>query len=242
MSTIFQCAGGRSGPVAGILLVGLLGLAAPLRSGEISGKVEISRALTKRRVMVPGYSIRGPVMPAKPKPAVDITQNELQRVAIYLEPAIATGMPSSTPQHLEIGQRSQRFSSELLIIPTGSTISFPNYDPIFHNVFSLSKARTFDLGFYPAGETREVKFNQPGVVQVFCHLHPDMSSAVVIAPSPWYGRPDAEGNFSFTDLPAGEYRVVVWHRSAGYFIRKVRLNETDSLNLDFRIPIKELPE
>jgi len=124
----------------------------------------------------------------------------------------------------------------------GSTVSFPNEDPIFHNVFSLSKARAFDLGYYPAGETREVKFDAPGIAQVYCHLHSDMSAAVVVVPTQWYSQPDEHGSFSFPGLPAGSYRVVLWHKSAGFFIRKVELEEAGTLDFSFKIPIKEHPQ
>ncbi len=102
-----------------------------------------------------------------------------------------------------LNQQGSRFDPELIVVPTGSTIQFPNLDPIFHNVFSLSKARKFDLGYYPEGQSRSVKFNDAGVVQVYCHIHANMYAAIVVTDSPWYVKPEADGSFSFSNVPAG---------------------------------------
>src|SRR6202034_1246704 len=100
--------------------------------------------------------------------------------------------PASTtvPQ---IAQVDRRFSPDLLVVPVGSTVSFPNMDPIFHNIFSLSKPKAFDLGSYNKGETRKVVFAKPGVVEVYCHLHPNMAAIIVVTPNRWYARSDRSG-------------------------------------------------
>ena len=84
---------------------------------------------------------------------------------------------------------------DLVVVPVGSTVSFPNMDPIFHNIYSLSKPRTFDLGSYDKGETRKVMFPKPGIVDVYCHLHPNMAATIVVTPNRWYARPDRSGQF-----------------------------------------------
>ena len=98
---------------------------------------------------------------------------ERSRVVIYIE---GTGSPADHPITETITQTGRRFSPELVVIPAGSSVSFPNMDPIFHNVFSLSKAKSFDLGNYSKGETRVVSFSKPGIVYVDCHLHPNMAA------------------------------------------------------------------
>ena len=82
-------------------------------------------------------------------------------------------------------QRNLRFDPDLLIVPTGSKVLFPNLDPVFHNIFSLSRTQTFDLGYYAEGKSREVVFSRPGIVQVYCHVHPEMYGVVVVTPSRW---------------------------------------------------------
>ena len=132
-----------------------------------------------------------------------------------------------------------RFDPEILVIPVGSTVSFPNGDPIFHNVFSLSKPKQFDLGYYPVGQSRTVKFDKAGVVQVYCHLHPQMSAAILIVDSSWYTQPDEDGTFPFLKIPAGTYELVAWHKSAGFFKRRVELSETGSIKVDLTIPLRD---
>jgi hypothetical protein len=138
-----------------------------------------------------------------------------------------------------LDQKNTRFEPEILVIPIGSTVSFPNSDPVFHNVFSLSKAKQFDLGYYPAGQSRTVKFERLGVVQVYCHLHPQMSAAVLVVPSAWHTKPLKDGAFSLSGIPAGTQTLVAWHKSAGFFRRKVELSENGSVEVELTIPIRE---
>ena len=205
-------------------------------AGEIKGHVLISRRLTKPRVSVPSYQIRGPS--ALPPGAPLTLADEFKKTTIYLETASAIPGP---PVAASLSQKGQRFEPGIVIIPVGSSVSFPNQDPIFHNVFSLSPARQFDLGYYPAGQTRELKFDQAGIVQVYCHLHPDMNAVIIVVPTPWYLQPDASGSFSFPSLPAGPYTVVVWHRSAGFFRRSVEVSDQNVVDLSFEIPVQEAP-
>ena len=107
-----------------------------------------------------------------------------------------------------MAQEGTAFVPNLLIVPAGSAVSFPNHDPIFHNVFSYSSAKSFDLGRYPRGETRTVTFDAPGVVRVFCEIHASMYASIVVTASPWHVLVPAGGDFQFTDLPAGDYHLL----------------------------------
>jgi hypothetical protein len=112
----------------------------------------------------------------------------------------------------------------VLAVPVGSTVAFPNSDPVFHNVFSLSPARPFDLGVFKQGESRDVVFDRPGVVQVLCNLHASMSAYIVVHEEPWAAVSDRGGRLSFRDLPPGRYRLKVWHeRAAEAIAREVQL-------------------
>ena len=95
----------------------------------------------------------------------------------------------------------------MLAVPNGSSVSFPNEDPIFHNVFSLSTPQPFDLGLYRAGATKTRTFTQPAVYYVFCNIHPQMVAFLVVAPSPWVAMAAADGTWRL-DLPAGRYRIT----------------------------------
>jgi plastocyanin len=199
---------------------------------EIQGQLEITRNLTKQRVVLPAYAVRG-VSPHKQ----DLTQSsvkESERVVVYLESDRAPAAPKLTAT---LNQSGQKFDPDMLVIPVGSTVSFPNADPIFHNVFSLSKTRQFDLGNYPSGKTRTVTFDKPGVVQVFCHLHPDMNATILVVPNAWFTRPDDRGAFAFSGLPSGIYQVVVWHKSAGFFKQPIQVSPGSVARISMEIPV-----
>ena len=117
--------------------------------------------------------------------------------------------------------------------------TFPNLDPIFHNVFSLSKPKSFDLGNYPQGHTRNVTFNEPGIVLVNCHLHTNMAATIVITPNQWCTRSDEMGRFSLRDLPPGKHTLVAWHKSAGFFRQTVLVDDSHTAAVEFVIPLDE---
>ncbi len=114
-----------------------------------------------------------------------------------------------------IEQRNKTFAPHIMAVPVGSTVSFPNFDPIFHNVFSLSKARPFDLGMYKNGETREVKLDKPGIVRLGCNLHANMSAYLVVVDAPHYVIVNSDGTYSFKSLAPGKYRVQAWNEQSG---------------------------
>ena len=118
----------------------------------------------------------------------------------------------------------------------GSSVSFANLDPIFHNVFSFSKAKSFDLGNYPKDQTRIGTFSKAGIVLVDCHLHPNMSEVIVVTPNRWGTKADPSGRFVLPGVP-GTYTLVAWHRAAGFFRKTVRATEAAGVSLDFIIPL-----
>lgn len=114
-----------------------------------------------------------------------------------------------------LAQKDQAFVPRVLAIAVGTRVDFPNLDPIYHNVFSLSPVRRFDLGKYPRGDSRQVVFQKPGLVNVYCDIHTDMEAFVLVLPHHGFTRPDASGEFALPDLPAGRYVVKVWHPDLG---------------------------
>ncbi|MFL6245861.1 MAG: hypothetical protein ACJ74H_07545 [Thermoanaerobaculia bacterium] len=110
--------------------------------------------------------------------------------------------------------RSKAFLPHVLAVPAGSTIAFPNEDPITHNLFSLTPGNTFDLGLYRKGAGKSHKFEAPGVVNVYCNVHPNMSAVVHVMTTPYYGFADANGDYSF-DVPPGKYRLTAWNEQGG---------------------------
>lgn len=133
-------------------------------------------------------------------------------VIVWLSPVGDTPRPR-LPQgrRFRIDQQNKRFQPHVLVVPVGSSVDFPNLDPIFHNVFSLFDGKRFDLGLYEAGTTRSVNFTRAGVCYVFCNIHPEMSAVVVAVDSPYYAATGANGSFTMADVPPGRYRLSVWH-------------------------------
>jgi hypothetical protein len=99
----------------------------------------------------------------------------------------------------------------VLAIPVGTTVDFPNHDPILHNVFSASPAKKFDLGMYDQGVSRSVTFDAPGVVRIGCNVHPKMEAFVIVNPNPYVAVTYAQGKYTIANVPAGGYQIRVWH-------------------------------
>jgi plastocyanin len=215
---------------------GLLLFALHVAAGDISGRALVTKRLSKKALSPIVYNLRGAAAPVSPLEAEPV--NEFDRMVVILEPGNAGAkIPSKPPVTEVLKQQGSKFEPEMVVVPVGSTVEFPNADPIFHNVFSLSKARPFDLGYYPRGQSRNVKFNNPGVVQVYCHIHSNMYAAIVVTASPWFEKPSSEGSFSFSNVPPGHYRLTAWHKVAGLHKVEIEVPETGSVNATIRVPV-----
>jgi plastocyanin len=128
---------------------------------------------------------------------------------VWLEgvPAGSWQTPRDTPV---VSQRGARFSPDFVVVVAGQTVQMPNDDRITHNVFSVSPAKKFDLGHYPQGESRTVKFEKPGIVELFCNIHENMHATVVIVPSTFYAQPGSAGQATIAKVPPGNYHLVLW--------------------------------
>jgi plastocyanin len=137
-------------------------------------------------------------------------QASLANVVVWLTPI---GTPTSTPipkTNAKLTQKDKQFLPHLLVVPTGTSVEFPNVDPFFHNVFSLFNGKRFDLGLYEAGSRRSVTFDREGVSYIFCNIHPQMGAVVVSLNSPWFTISDAAGSVVIRDVPPGRYRLNIW--------------------------------
>ena len=206
----------------------------PARAADIEGNVVITRKLTKRKVTAPAPAYERGAAVELASAEEDPLVFERTHVVIYLE-----GQLPSTPITATLEQKNRRFVPETLVVPAGSTVSFPNLDPIFHNVFSLSNPKSFDLGNYPKDHTRTVTFSKPGIVFVHCHLHPNMAAAIVVSPNQWSTKADAAGRFALSGAPPGSYTIVAWHKTAGFFRQAVHVTEHRAAAVQFVIPIDE---
>lgn len=134
---------------------------------------------------------------------------------ISLEPAAGAKTARRVPGTFQMTTRGKTLLPHVLVVPVGSTVTFPNDDPISHNLFSLSTGNEFDLGLYRAGAGKSHTFTAPGLVNVYCNVHPAMSSVIYVMAAPYYGFADESGNFSLADVPPGKYDVVAWNELSG---------------------------
>jgi len=134
-------------------------------------------------------------------------------VVLWLEP-VDRPAPAPPAKRVQMLQRDKRFIPHLIAVPVGSTVDLPNLDPIFHNAFSNFSGQVFDLGLYPPGKTRGQTFKQPGIVRVFCNIHPTMSAVIAVLDTPWYVVTPASGKFSIDGVTPGEYQLHIFHERA----------------------------
>jgi plastocyanin len=196
----------------------------PSGSGRISG-----------RVLVPG----SPAPAARPAVA-DLTASpappiDRRRVVVYLEAAPRQAFSELQPGRARMDQRGQQFVPHVLAVTAGTTVEFPNNDKTFHNVFSLSRVRTFDLGRFAPGRTGSVRFNRPGIVPIFCDIHAHMSSYVLVFGHPFFAVSDENGRYSIEDVPAGDYSLAVWSELGGTPPRRVSVRDGAIAEANFQI-------
>ncbi len=123
----------------------------------------------------------------------------------------------SKPGKAEIVQKGKQFLPHVLVVTSGSRVSFPNRDDLFHNVFAEYRAKKFDLGMYPKGQTRDVVFDKTGVVSVLCNVHSNMSAYVVVVDTPYFAKTDAKGAFTVKGLTGASAKFEAWHETGATF-------------------------
>ena len=209
---------GFRNPVA--VLAAAVGLVASLEAlvsdGTIRGSVEIRRIhlTTEARPAISGLGAPA-VRPLEFRPAV-----------VYLDtaPRGAFDLPEAGREVMD--QRDQTFVPHVLAITVGTIVDFPNSDVTFHNVFSLSKTKTFDLGRYSRGRSKSVRFDRPGVVQVFCDIHSHMSAYILVFAHRYFALTDTSGRFAINGVPPGTYTLAVWYEGEVRETRAVTIPES----------------
>lgn len=192
----------------------------------LRGRVRIESKIQPKSLAINLYSRRGGL----PVPSNAEPTNELQNVVLYIEGDFGTQnqirQPAAT--ELTIRQVNETFVPHVLAVQAGSVVRFPNGDPFFHNVFSLSGAKSFDLGRYPKNQVRSVKFDRPGIVKIFCHIHSHMNAVIFIFDHPYFAVAGTKGDFSLEQLPVGDYTLVAWHERLTPQKKPLRLQSGDN--------------
>jgi len=161
-------------------------------SGTVSGAVEITNSR---------------------EPAVR-RNKDYSGVVLWLEPVDHGDIPVPPPKHAQMVQKDRHFTPHVLAISVGSTVEFPNRDPYYHNAFSNFSGEPFDIGLYPPGTSKSTMFKRPGIVRVFCNIHPTMSAIIAVLPNPWYDLTSATGKFHIANVPTGEYQLRIFYERA----------------------------
>jgi plastocyanin len=221
---------GATSPFADPSPYGALFQADGEQAAAVRGRVEIGIPVTTARP-TNAYPTRSVSPQAPLAPA-----SERRNVVVYLQNAPSRRVP---PSKVEIRQRNETFIPRVVAVTVGSEVEFPNDDPIYHNVFSLSRARTFNLGRYPRGQTRSVRFEQPGIVKVFCDIHSHMSATVMVFDHPWFAIPDEGGRFELPAVPPGNREITAWHERLGDTTVTVRVEPGRPAAADFVLPVPE---
>jgi plastocyanin len=135
-------------------------------------------------------------------------------VVVWLLPASGTTRPPGNGKHARLIQKDKTFTPHVLAIETGTTVDFPNYDPIFHNAFSNFSGQLFDIGLYAPGTSKSFRFQRSGVVRIFCNIHPAMSAVILVVDTPYFTVSGRNGTFEIASVTPGEYRLKVFHERA----------------------------
>jgi plastocyanin len=198
-------------------------------AGTIRGRVEVRRAtpMLERR---PNVADLG----GQPSHAAD--PSDSLRSVVYLESAPAAAFPEVEPLHAVMDQRNETFIPHVLAITAGTTVEFPNSDKTYHNVFSISKARSFDLGRYAAGRSKSIRFDRPGIVRVFCEIHSHMSAFILVFSHRYFAVTGLDGRYQIGRVPPGRYTLDAWNEGALRESRQIAVPEDGSgVEVDFTL-------
>lgn len=135
---------------------------------------------------------------------------DLANVVVFLEPVATGKLKAPAPSNTTIALEKRQFSPRVRVIVEGSKVEFPNQDPWNHNVFSKTNGG-FDTGVFGRGKTKDQKFDQAGVYSLYCNVHPRMTAFVIALKTPYFTQAGADGRFSLENIPAGQYKLNVWH-------------------------------
>ena len=200
---------------------------APRVLGAIQGTVTVARPPAP----TPIRPQAGDTALAAPPPQPDRT-----RTVIYLDPAPQGAFEEPERTVSVLDQRNEAFVPFVLAIRAGTEVAFPNRDRTYHNVFSLSKPKRFDLGRYAAGHSKSVRFDRPGVVRVFCDIHSHMSAFILVFAHRYYTVADADGRYRLDRVPSGTYNVVAWNDGKVREAREVQVPAGGAAQVDWVLP------
>ncbi len=203
--------------------------AAPATTGRVEGVV--------RLVAPQGAPITSGAYPTRRVSRPTAAASEISNVIVFARDVPRATAPAAT--RAQMIQQNESFVPRVVAITRGSTVEFPNSDPYFHNVFSLSRGATFDLGRFPRGESRSRTFSRPGLIKVFCHLHSHMSGSIMVFDHSHFTVPATDGGFALPDVPAGEIRISAWHERIGESVKAIVVEPGRTVRVEFALPVED---
>lgn len=153
---------------------------------------------------------------------------------VYLDAGVRQAFEAMPTRRARMDQRREQFSPHVLAVTAGTVVDFPNNDLLFHNVMSLAPGNAFDLGRYPKGQSRSVRFDTPGIVPIICDIHAHMSAYVLVFSHPFFSVTDRQGRYALTNVPSGTHTVKVWSELGVAEPRRVTVG-AGLVDADFRV-------
>jgi plastocyanin len=164
----------------------------------------------------------------------EVAPPDLPIAVVYLEGQFPNSVTNAVQHPQEVLQRGAQFRPALLPVQVGTTVSFPNGDDFYHNVFSYSKAKRFDLGRYRKSDRPPTEvFDRPGVVKLYCEIHQHMRGVILVLDTPYFTRTDTNGVYRLPDLPAGHYLLKAWVDEKHVYEKPVDLGSGRETHMDF---------
>lgn len=224
-----------------LILILLISAVIPADAADIAGKVSAKPAVSEKEYAKAVKDMgRDAAYTAKQAERVDYASAG-QDVVVYIEEAKGEFTPPAEP--IELKQKNIEFSHSVLPILAGSTVSFPNQDNIFHNIFSYSRVKPFDLGLFRKGAAKSVTFDKPGHVPVYCAIHQNMKSDILILQNPYFAVTGKDGQYKIAGVPPGKYRLVAWKARFPEAIHEIEVKDgAETVSADLMLGVQALPK
>ena len=198
-------------------------------AGRVVGRVRLTTRLPGQPLPSTAYPRRTVDNRSAP------TLPQIRNVVVFIKDSAYSG-PLTTSRS-EIRQEHETFVPRTVAITRGSTVEFPNGDPFFHNVFSLSRAANFNLGRFARGQSRGREFTKAGTVKVYCDIHSHMSATILVFDHPYFAIPELDGSFELPAVPPGMYTLVGWHERVGERTERIRVEAGKATSIDLTVPV-----